>query len=106
MRSFSRTTQFKKDVKRPEKRGKNLAKLGADIDGERTPLACGFRRLAENFFLPSISPGNGIKVSITKAGAGRPHGINADLSPVGDFLIRVALGNRSRKSRSPSFMAC
>ena len=27
MRTFSRTSQFKKDVKRAEKRGKNLAKL-------------------------------------------------------------------------------
>ena len=32
MRSFSRTTQFKKDVKRVEKRGKNLAKLKAVLD--------------------------------------------------------------------------
>ena len=32
MRTFSRTTQFKKDVKRAKKRGKNLAKLKAVLD--------------------------------------------------------------------------
>ena len=32
MRSFSRTTQFKKDVKRAEKRGKDLAELKAILD--------------------------------------------------------------------------
>ena len=41
MRSFSRTSQFKKDVKRAEKRGKNLAKLKVAldrlIDGEPLP---------------------------------------------------------------------
>ncbi len=41
MRIFSRTSQFKKDVKRAEKRGKNLAKLKAAmellIDGEPLP---------------------------------------------------------------------
>ena len=41
MRTFSRTSQFKKDVKRAERRGKDMAKLKAMlerlIDGE--PLA-------------------------------------------------------------------
>ena len=32
MRSFSRTTQFKKDVKRAEKRGKDLTELKAVLD--------------------------------------------------------------------------
>lgn len=32
MRSFSRTSQFKKDVKLAEKRGRNLAKLKAVLD--------------------------------------------------------------------------
>ena len=32
MRTFSRTTQFKKDVKRAEKRGKNMLKLKAVLD--------------------------------------------------------------------------
>jgi mRNA interferase YafQ len=32
VRSFSRTTQFKKDVKRAEKRGKDLAELKAVLD--------------------------------------------------------------------------
>ena len=32
MRTFSRTSQFKKDVKRAQKRGKNLAKLKAALD--------------------------------------------------------------------------
>ena len=32
MRSFSRTTQFKKDVKRAEKRGKDLMELKAVLD--------------------------------------------------------------------------
>lgn len=32
MRTFSRTNQFKKDVKRSEKRGKDLAKLKAALD--------------------------------------------------------------------------
>ena len=32
MRTFSRTSQFKKDVKRAGKRGKNLAKLKAVLD--------------------------------------------------------------------------
>ena len=41
MRTFSRTSQFKKDVKRAEKRGKDMAKLKAAmellIDGEPLP---------------------------------------------------------------------
>jgi mRNA interferase YafQ len=32
MRSFSRTTQFKKDVKRAEKRGKDLSELKVVLD--------------------------------------------------------------------------
>jgi mRNA interferase YafQ len=32
VRTFGRTSQFKKDVKRAEKRGKNLAKLRAVLD--------------------------------------------------------------------------
>jgi mRNA interferase YafQ len=32
MRSFSRTTQFKKDVKRAEKRGMNMAELKVVLD--------------------------------------------------------------------------
>ncbi len=32
MRTFSRTTQFKKDVKLADKRGKNLGKLKAALD--------------------------------------------------------------------------
>ena len=42
MRTFSRTSQFKKDVKRAEKRGKQMAKLKAAlellIDGKPLPL--------------------------------------------------------------------
>ena len=41
MRTFSRTSQFKKDVKRVEKRGKDMTKLKAVlellIDGETLP---------------------------------------------------------------------
>jgi mRNA interferase YafQ len=41
VRTFSRTNQFKKDVKRAEKRGKDLSKLKAAldllIDGEPLP---------------------------------------------------------------------
>ena len=44
MRTFSRTNQFKKDVKRAEKRGKDMAKLKAMlerlIDGEPLPPEC------------------------------------------------------------------
>ena len=32
MRTFSRTSQFKKDVKRAEKRGKDMAKLKAALE--------------------------------------------------------------------------
>ena len=42
MRTFSRTSQFKKDVKRVEKRGKDLAKLKAALElatGRRLLLA-------------------------------------------------------------------
>ena len=45
MRTFSRTSQFKKDVKRADKRGKNMVKLKVVlellIDGE--PLPPGFK---------------------------------------------------------------
>jgi addiction module RelE/StbE family toxin len=45
VRTFSRTSQFKKDVKRTEKRGKDMVKLKAAferlIDGE--PLAAEFK---------------------------------------------------------------
>ena len=45
MRTFSRTSQFKKDVKRAEKRGKDMAKLQVVLellnDGE--PLSAEFR---------------------------------------------------------------
>ena len=44
MRTFSRTNQFKKDVKRAAKRGKNMAKLKAMleglIDGKPLPPEC------------------------------------------------------------------
>ena len=44
MRTCSRTNQFKKDVKRAEKRGKDMAKLKAMlerlIDGEALPPKC------------------------------------------------------------------
>ena len=44
MRTCSRTNQFKKDVKRAEKRGKDMAKLKAMlerlIDGEPLPPEC------------------------------------------------------------------
>ena len=44
MKTFSRTNQFKKDVKRAEKRGKDMAKLKAMlerlIDGEPLPPEC------------------------------------------------------------------
>ena len=43
MRTFSRTSQFKKDVKRADKRGKDMTRLRAVlemlIDGEPLPLA-------------------------------------------------------------------
>jgi mRNA interferase YafQ len=44
VRTFSRTSQFKKDVKRAERRGKDMAKLKAMlerlIDGEPLPPEC------------------------------------------------------------------
>ena len=44
MRTFSRTSQFKKDVKRAEKRGKDLTRLKAVIEllieGEILPPEC------------------------------------------------------------------
>lgn len=45
MRTFSRTTQFKKDVRRAEKRGKDLAKLKFVLDLliEGKPLPPEFR---------------------------------------------------------------
>ena len=53
MRTFSRTSQFKKDVKRAGKRGLNLAKLKAVldllIDGEPLPLEYKDHPLRGNF---------------------------------------------------------
>ena len=53
MRSFSRTTQFKKDVKLAGKRGKDLQKLKAVlellIDGEPLPAAFKDHPLRGNF---------------------------------------------------------
>jgi mRNA interferase YafQ len=45
VRTFSRTNQFKKDVKRAEKRGKNLAKLRTAIELliEGEPLPPGYK---------------------------------------------------------------
>jgi mRNA interferase YafQ len=45
VRTFSRTTQFKKDVKRAGKRGKDLAELKAVLDLliEGTPLPSAYR---------------------------------------------------------------
>ncbi len=45
MRTFSRTSQFRKDLKRAEKRGKDLAKLKAVLDSliEAEPLPPQFR---------------------------------------------------------------
>ena len=44
MRTFSRTSQFKKDVRRAEKRGKDLGKLRGLLEiliaGELLPPAC------------------------------------------------------------------
>ena len=44
MRTFSRTSQFKKDVRRAEKRGKDLGKLRGLLEilmaGEPLPPAC------------------------------------------------------------------
>jgi mRNA interferase YafQ len=53
VRTFSRTSQFKKDVKRAEKRGKNLSKLRAAldllIDGRPLPLEYPDHPLRGNF---------------------------------------------------------
>ena len=53
MRTFSRTSQFKKDVKRAAKRGKNMAKLKAIldrlIDGEPLPPKCRDQALGGTF---------------------------------------------------------
>ena len=53
MRTFSRTSQFKKDVKRAGKRGLNLAKLKAVlellIDGDPLPAKYGDHPLRGNF---------------------------------------------------------
>lgn len=53
MRTFSRTTQFKKDVKLAGKRGKDLAKLKSVldrlIDGEPLPAAFKDHPLRGNF---------------------------------------------------------
>lgn len=53
MRTFSRTSQFKKDVKRAEKRGKDLTKLKAAlellIEGDSLPAAFKDHPLRGNF---------------------------------------------------------
>ena len=53
MRTFSRTSQFKKDVKRADKRGKNMAKLKAVLellmDGEPLPPTLKDHPLRGNF---------------------------------------------------------
>jgi mRNA interferase YafQ len=53
VRTFSRTNQFKKDIKRAEKRGKDLAKLKATlerlIEGAPLPLECRDHPLREDF---------------------------------------------------------
>jgi mRNA interferase YafQ len=53
VRTFSRTNQFKKDVKRAEKRGKDTAKLKTMlerlIDGEPLPPECKDHPLRGNF---------------------------------------------------------
>ena len=53
MRTFSRTNQFKKDVKRADKRGKDLSKLRAVldllIDGETLPAEFKDHPLRGNF---------------------------------------------------------
>ena len=53
MRTFSRTNQFRKDVKRAEKRGKDLAKLKAVLDllmdGEPLPAKYQDHPLRGNF---------------------------------------------------------
>jgi len=53
VRTFSRTSQFKKDVKRAQKRGKDLAKLKAVLDrlieGEQLSPECKDHPLRGNF---------------------------------------------------------
>ena len=53
MRTFSRTSQFKKDVKRADHRGKDMAKLKAAlemlIEGESLPLQHRDHPLRGNF---------------------------------------------------------
>lgn len=53
MRTFSRTSQFKKDVKRADKRGKNMAKLKAVLellmDGQPLPAILKDHPLRGNF---------------------------------------------------------
>ena len=53
MRTFSRTTQFKKDVKLAGKRGKDLEKLKAVLDlliaGDELPAQCKDHPLRGNF---------------------------------------------------------
>ena len=53
MRTFSRTSQFKKDVKRASKRGKKMAKLKAIldrlIDGKPLPPECRDHALGGTF---------------------------------------------------------
>jgi mRNA interferase YafQ len=53
VRTFSRTTQFKKDVKLAGKRGKDLGKLKAVLDlliaGEELPAQCKDHPLRGNF---------------------------------------------------------
>ena len=53
MRTFSRTSQFKKDVKRAEKRGQNLAQLKVVLEllmaGEPLPAAFKDHPLRGNF---------------------------------------------------------
>ena len=53
MRTFSRTTQFKKDVKLAARRGRDLAKLKAVLDllisGNELPVRCRDHPLRGNF---------------------------------------------------------
>jgi mRNA interferase YafQ len=53
VRTFSRTSQFKKDVKRAEKRGQNLARLKVVLErlmaGEPLPAAFKDHPLRGNF---------------------------------------------------------
>jgi len=49
VRTFSRTNQFKKDVKRAEKRGKNMAKLKTMLE-RLAKVACSYSALGSLFF--------------------------------------------------------